>query len=91
MTQKNHKRTVQYRGVQSAPEDFKNIRLNPDVSLTVWHLLDNYRAEDLFRTCISCMFFDDKNDFCRKAKAKPPAFIIVRSCEAYSDKDDIPF
>lgn len=51
--------------------------------------LSQYKAEEIFRTCITCTYFE--NEICTKAKARPPAFIIVRGCEKYLDLDSIPF
>lgn len=51
--------------------------------------LSKYKAEEIFRTCLTCTYF--KDEICQKAKARPPAFIIVRGCEKYLDLDSIPF
>ena len=65
-------------------------RNNPNVQVTLNNLLDNYHADELFKTCITCVHFTEK-EFCVRAKAKPPAFIIVCGCEGYFDNQDIPF
>lgn len=45
----------------------------------------------LTASCISCTHFDETNEICKKANARPPARIIAFGCNLYDDFDDIPF
>jgi hypothetical protein len=72
------------------PRNYNSSRNNPNVKANLNSLLDMYHAEDLFKTCLTCIHFME-DETCKRAKAKPPAFIIVRGCEAYFDNQDIPF
>lgn len=47
--------------------------------------------EGLHATCLSCLNFDEKAEYCNKFSARPPARVIAFSCESYDDNDDIPF
>lgn len=49
------------------------------------------RVGFLYRNCLNCIHWEEGNDQCGKFKLKPPAEIIVYSCEKYEDNDDIPF
>ena len=46
-----------------------------------------------FRSCINCSAFDEVNEYCRRWKSKPPARIIVFSCDSHSEAldENIPF
>ncbi len=41
------------------------------------------------RSCLNCEHWGDDEDQCLKFKVKPPAKVIVFSCEAWDDR--IPF
>lgn len=41
------------------------------------------------RTCLTCLWFDEKTEQCSKAAARPPARVIAFGCPAY--EEDIPF
>lgn len=44
-----------------------------------------------FQNCLNCKHWKFDKDLCGKYNAKPPTEIIVYSCPAYEDFDDIPF
>lgn len=44
-----------------------------------------------FQNCLNCRSWNFKQDLCGKYNAKPPTEIIVYSCPAYEDNEDIPF
>lgn len=44
-----------------------------------------------YRNCLNCIYWQVEPDKCGKFNSKPPTEIIVYSCEAYEDNDDIPF
>lgn len=48
-----------------------------------------------FHSCIDCVNFDEKNELCKIAKARPPARVIVYGCDSWFNPakadDDIPF
>lgn len=52
--------------------------------------LNKANAEDIFRTCLTCVYFE-ANENCIKANKRPPAFVIVRGCDMYFDTQDVPF
>lgn len=77
----------------------KNLRIDYEIHKTLSReltpgivaALDKFKAEDLYKTCITCAYFDAKEEKCMKVGVRPPAFIIVRGCEAYYNNSDIPF
>lgn len=56
-------------------------------------LSDTFKRSDMFASCITCMSFDDKKELCNKATPpqRPPAEVLVNSCDAYEDDGEIPF
>lgn len=49
-----------------------------------------------YKNCLNCIFWDEINEICKKFNSRPPAEIIVYSCEFHQDTnnlmdDDIPF
>jgi hypothetical protein len=43
----------------------------------------------LRKNCVTCEFFDDKQELCTIFKARPPATVIVKGCDRY--ENEIPF
>ena len=39
--------------------------------------------------CITCWHFDEKNEICKIASARPPARVIALGCSSYSE--EVPF
>jgi hypothetical protein len=44
-----------------------------------------------YRNCLNCIHWSKERDLCGKFNSKPPTEILIYSCEAYEDNDDIPF
>lgn len=44
-----------------------------------------------YKNCLNCLRWSSERDMCIKFNAKPPTEILVYSCEAHEDNDDIPF
>lgn len=42
-----------------------------------------------WQCCLSCDYWQHKDEFCEKFKARPPADVIVTGCPEFMD--DIPF
>lgn len=54
--------------------------------------IDQVWPDRIVRSCLSCLAFkEDKGEICDKWKTRPPARIIARGCDSYSDETDIPF
>jgi hypothetical protein len=54
--------------------------------------LTHATSEEVVKSCLSCEFFNEQSEGCRKANgARPPARVIAFGCESYLDKDVIPF
>jgi hypothetical protein len=68
----------------------RTTRKNPIIVDDLTNLLATYKTEDIFKTCVTCCHLV-KDDICKRANVRPPAFVIVRGCEHYFDNDDIPF
>jgi len=52
-------------------------------------LLTDYMMDiGMFRTCLNCAYWNEKNETCQYYKQKPPAKVIVCGCETHTD---IPF
>lgn len=47
-------------------------------------------ADFPYRNCLNCINWDHGNEICKMFNARPPATIIVYSCEKY-EENDIPF
>jgi hypothetical protein len=45
----------------------------------------------IYQNCLNCKFWNYGGDKCGKFNAKPPAEIIIYSCEAYEDNGCIPY
>lgn len=41
-------------------------------------------ARELWPCCLNCDYFDEKAELCTKAKARPPAQIIVLGCNLWT-------
>lgn len=56
-----------------------------------WALAERYRAVDnlMWKCCVNCAFFDQKQAWCQKWSAQPPPMTIVVGCEEYIEH--IPF
>jgi len=46
---------------------------------------------DFLKTCLTCVCFDEKLEYCKKYKARPPARVIAYGCRDYFHNDEIPF
>lgn len=69
--------------------DNKELELRADVANAVFKLIK--LGNGVYKNCLNCMNWDFGNDQCKKFNAKPPTDIIVYSCPAHEDNDDIPF
>lgn len=50
------------------------------------------KPEDIVKSCITCDFFSEQNEICKKYNQRPPARVIAFGCPQYSNIDDlIPF
>lgn len=48
--------------------------------------------EEVVKSCITCDWFEESSELCKKANARPPARVIAFGCESYDNvQDDIPF
>lgn len=45
----------------------------------------------LYQCCLNCENFVEKTELCSLVNKRPPAKIIVYSCEHWSERDQIPF
>lgn len=59
-----------------------------DVSTALAKLFDR---SDLFRSCLSCLHFNEGLEQCKAFNARPPARIIANGCDRYGDIMEIPF
>ncbi len=47
---------------------------------------------NIYRNCMNCINFREyQGEVCGLVMKRPPAKIIVNSCEQWEDKDEIPF
>lgn len=44
-----------------------------------------------FQNCLQCTYFGEKEEFCKKHKAKPPARVIAYGCPDFDDVSEIPY
>lgn len=49
------------------------------------------RNRDMFRSCLSCVSFNEPYSYCHKYQGNPPPRTIVYGCAGYYDRDEIPF
>lgn len=49
------------------------------------------RIEPIYKSCLNCEHFDEKNELCKKYKQRPPARVIAYACSSWEDYDEIPF
>lgn len=47
--------------------------------------------EGIHRSCLSCVCFRESDEMCMRFSQRPPARVIVLSCQHYEDNNDIPF
>jgi hypothetical protein len=43
----------------------------------------------LRRSCVTCEYFDQKNEMCKMVSQRPPARVVAFGCEKY--EQEIPF
>lgn len=56
--------------------------------------IDIGRVSFPYKNCLNCIHWNESNEICGKFNSRPPAEIIVYSCEFHQDSDiddDIPF
>lgn len=46
---------------------------------------------DPFRSCLTCINFDEPSEICKLYKQRPPARIIVNGCPSFDDISEVPF
>lgn len=44
-----------------------------------------------YKSCLSCLHFDENTAYCALWKGVPPPRVIVFACDKHDDTDDIPF
>lgn len=55
-------------------------------------LRERFEREDLMRTCLSCLHWNEQAEVCKKYNnSRPPAKIIANGCGGYNDAYEIPF
>lgn len=54
-------------------------------------ILEGFDGKGVTKNCLNCSHFDADTDMCKKYGQRPPARIIINSCEGYNDVDEIPF
>lgn len=69
-------------------EDFLKLR---DTLLNVTSWMHGKQALRLETTCVRCLSFDQQNEICKVAKARPPAKVIAYGCPQFESEDTIPF
>jgi len=47
--------------------------------------------QDIVKSCLTCGYFHEPEEMCKKFKMKPPARVIAFSCESYDGSCDVPF
>lgn len=60
-----------------------------DLKLILDEALRN--LEPIYKSCLNCEHFKEKEELCKLANARPPARVIAYSCERWNDYDEIPF
>lgn len=65
--------------------------MESNIKYVIEKLFKVSRVGFLYRNCLNCIHWQEGHDKCGKFNIKPPAEVIVYSCEAYEDNDDIPF
>lgn len=53
-------------------------------------ILNNPRAIP-YQNCLNCKHWNYGQEICNRFNSRPPADVIVYSCDYYDDNDDIPF
>ena len=48
-------------------------------------------SSHVYQNCLNCKHWAYGKDQCGKFNSKPPAEVIIHSCEAYEDVMEIPF
>lgn len=80
---KNQERDVLARSMNKMPYGIK------EALLVIIKSTGN--RSDYFKSCITCLHWDDAGELCKLANARPPAPVICDGCEKYEDFDEIPF
>lgn len=55
------------------------------------YALSDFINKGGFKSCISCIHFDEQTEQCKLYKQRPPARVIVNACQEYCHEKDIPF
>lgn len=45
----------------------------------------------IYRSCLTCEYFNEKAELCKLANQRPPARVIVFGCPKWVDVKEIPF
>ena len=45
----------------------------------------------IYQSCLNCEHFKEQNELCLLVNKRPPARVIVLSCNAWMERDTIPF
>lgn len=49
------------------------------------------KQNHIYKCCLNCEHFNQHQELCKLANARPPARVIVFGCELWEDQDGIPF
>lgn len=49
-------------------------------------ILELIEREKVYRSCLSCHYFEEAAESCKLASARPPARIIVQGCDKYLEE-----
>lgn len=50
-----------------------------------------FKRQDVYASCLTCLNWKADAELCTKYNVRPPATVIVNSCESYEDEAEIPF
>lgn len=80
---RNEARNVLTRSLAKMPVDLQK-------SLLVV-LMNTGKRSDYFKTCVTCLNWNNDLEQCKLYNVKPPIATIVDGCEKYEDFDETPF
>lgn len=63
-----------------------------DVQSAIYFAIEKIIEDrNVYRSCLNCINFREKQELCGLAMQRPPARIIAYGCPQYEDKEQVPY
>jgi hypothetical protein len=59
-----------------------------ELAIALYEIIDDAENQ-VFKDCLNCIHFKEKEELCGKFNQRPPAFIIARACPDWEELGEI--